>query len=112
MKYFIQGALDQLSTKVNPLGLVEHYLWGFEGDYDSRVWISEETYERIRRFLLEETGNILPDIDGFMADDHEDGDGIPFGARVIVCLWMEDRHAEESPWYFAIERASDSSAAA
>ena len=106
MKNPVKGALDQLSTKVNPLGLVEHYLWGFEGDYDSWVWISEETYERIRRFLLEGTENELHGIEGFMASDTGDegiafGEGrdeesIPLGARVEVTLWMQDRHSEEN----------------
>lgn len=103
MKRCIEGALNQLSTKVNPLGEVEHYLWGFEGDYDSRVFISEATHERIRRFLLEGAGDILRDIEGLKASDG----GVPFGTRVKVWFFMEDRHDEESCWFFHIERADE-----
>ena len=101
MKNPVKGALDQLSTKVTPLGLVEHYLWGFQGWSEPRVLISEETYQRIRSFLLEGTDDILRDIEGWMADD---GDSIPFGTRVGVTLCMEDRHDDESAWFFSIRR--------
>lgn len=104
MKYPIQGAIDQLSTEVNALGEVEHYLWGFEGWYDSWVRITEETHERIRSFLLEGTENDLHDLEGFMVSD---GDGIPVGSRVKVWIHLDDRNDDESPWFFDIERADD-----
>jgi hypothetical protein len=103
VKPCIEGALDQLSTEVNAVGEVDHYLWGFEDDYDSWVWISAETHERIRRFLLEGSGNDLHDIEGVMAGEPSD---IPFGARVKVWLHIENRHSDESAWFFAIEPAS------
>lgn len=104
----IQGALDQLHVETRPNGEVDHYLWGFDGDYDSEVWISKETYQRIRRFLLDRTENLLADIEGFMATKWEDAhDAIPFGARVSVIIDFED------PWgcVFVIEPAGDERAA-
>ena len=108
MKYPIQEALDQLSTEVNAVGELEHYLWGFEEDRDSWVWISAETHERIRRFLLEESGNDLHGIEGVRASyPGDDGDCIPLGARVKVWLHIEDRNSDECvPWFF-IERADE-----
>lgn len=105
----IQGALDQLQVETRPNGEVDHYLWGFDGDYDSEVWISKETYQRIRRFLLDRTENLLPDIEGFMSTKREDAhDAIPFGARVSVIIDFEDLCG----CLFIIEPAGDAHAAA
>lgn len=105
----IQGALDQLLVQPRPNGEQDHYLEGFEGDYDSWVWISEETYQRILNFLLHGTENHLADIEGFMASDGVD---IPFGARVSVVIDFEDRTSDESAWVFDIAPAGDEQAAA
>lgn len=112
MKNPIKGALDQLQVRTRPNGEVDHYLWGFEGPYDSWVWISEETYRRILQFLWHSTENHLADIEGFMASEHDDcgisfgeprdAESIPFGARVNVSLCMQDRHHEDSAWFFDI----------
>lgn len=105
----IQGALDQLLVQPRPNGEVDHYLEGFDDDYDSWVWISEETYQRIRHFLLDGTENHLAGIEGFMASD---GEGIPFGARVSVVIDFEDRTSDDSAWVFVISPAGDAHAAA
>ncbi|QDU67318.1 hypothetical protein [Engelhardtia mirabilis] len=109
MKYPIQGALDQLLAQRRPDGGHDHYLRGFEGEHDSWVWITAETYRRILHFLLHGTENHLADIEGFMASD---GDGIPFGGRVSVCIDFEDRTSDESAWCFDIAPAGDEQAAA
>ncbi len=106
MKNPIKGALDQLQVRTRPNGDLDHYLWGFEGPYDSWVWISAQTYARIVQFLLHGTENDLDEIEGFMASEHDDGaiafgeprdeESIPFGARVDVSLCMQDRHDETS----------------
>lgn len=108
MKYLIQGALEHLSAEVNPVGVIEYYLEGFDANYDSWVWISEETYNRIRHFLLHGTENRLDGIEGFMASGGDDDyDGIPFGARVSVVIDCEDRTSDESVWLFIIDPAED-----
>jgi hypothetical protein len=121
MKNPIKGALDQLQVRTRPNGDLDHYLWGFEGPYDSWVWISAQTYARIVQFLLHGTENDLDEIEGFMASEHDDGaiafgeprdeESIPFGARVDVSLCMQDRHDENSGWFFDIRLAAKQAAA-
>jgi len=108
MKNPILGALDQLLVQPRPNGEQDHYLWGFDDDYDSWVWITPETYRRILHFLLHGTENHLEGIEGFMASDGDDDyDGIPFGARVSVVIDFEDRTLDDSGCVFVIAPAGD-----